>query len=333
MLDVVVQRALDEGDLAPGQRHQRHPVVVEVRELRRRERERVLEQVTTEQRGCPGDGVGDQQREEVGVVVGAPVPPRLRDQLPVTRDDARVAVDELGAPDRADQRCELVPMPVVVLVGHRHVFGVGSHHRQRALEVAIEAEPPGRARDGEARVSADLPLERGIGIGVRAVVADEADPVPVGLGPDRVELAPQQVERRVIGRHADRDARAGRVGPRCDDRLGRGQHADAGELGHDLAARLEPGPQRELELVAGGLRRDLHDPPEAAAVAVQERVLGGARVAREPDRRGWLEPGMQSLERVQSRHPVGHHGLRRSGEHELERAHPRLGAEAPAAHE
>ena len=45
VLDVVVERPLDEGDVAERERHQPEPVVVEVGELGRREGQGVLEQV------------------------------------------------------------------------------------------------------------------------------------------------------------------------------------------------------------------------------------------------------------------------------------------------
>ena len=99
---------------------------------------------------------------------------------------------------------------------------VGGRHRQRPLEVAVEAEARGHSDEREARVPVDLPLPaRSSALGSRAVVADHADPVAVGLRADRVELAAQQLGRRVEGRHADRDPAA--RAPRREAGDGRGR--------------------------------------------------------------------------------------------------------------
>ena len=111
-------------------------------------------------------------------------------------------------------------MPGVVLVGQGDEAAPRRRERERALEVAVEAEPARRARDDEAIVVRDHRLQRGEAVGRRAVVADHADPVRVGLRADRVDLAAEQVERRLEGRHADghlgaraRDRRVGRARP------------------------------------------------------------------------------------------------------------------------
>ncbi len=65
MLHVVVQGTVDELDLAERERNQPDPVVVEVRELRGRERQHRVQQLAPKQRGRAGDRVCDQQREEV----------------------------------------------------------------------------------------------------------------------------------------------------------------------------------------------------------------------------------------------------------------------------
>ncbi len=101
VLDVVVERAVDEADVAARERRERDPVVVEVRELRRRERQRVVEQRAREQRRGARDRVGHQQRQQVRVVVARACPVRVRDQRAVLGDDPLVAVDELRVADRA----------------------------------------------------------------------------------------------------------------------------------------------------------------------------------------------------------------------------------------
>ena len=156
VLHVVVQRPVDVGDLAERQRHQRQPVVVEVRELRRRERQRVDQQLTPQQRGGAGDGVRHQQRQQVGVVVAPAVPPGVGDHGAVTGDDPGVGVDQLRVAERGDERRQLVRVPAVVLIGRaRPAAASVGRERQRALEVAVEAQPPGRTRHDEARVVAD----------------------------------------------------------------------------------------------------------------------------------------------------------------------------------
>ena len=76
--------------------------------------------------------------------------------MPSRVDDPHVAVDELRVADRAEQRLELVRVPAVVLVGERdEARRSAGTSDERALEVAVEAEPPRRARDDEARVAAD----------------------------------------------------------------------------------------------------------------------------------------------------------------------------------
>ena len=69
MLDVVVQRPVDVADLAERERHQREPVVVIVGELAGGNGSASIEQLPAQQRRGAGDGVGDQQRQQIGVVV------------------------------------------------------------------------------------------------------------------------------------------------------------------------------------------------------------------------------------------------------------------------
>src|SRR5439155_20832149 len=123
----------------------------------------------------------------------------------------------------------------------------------------------------ETRVVADLARDRGERLRLGAVVADDADPVAVRLGPDRAHLAREEVAGRFVGRHADRDERAVRRRRRAQGGPGgRGRDGDAGEHGLLGPAALEVAKQAEVDL-ATVTPGDARDAPEAAAVAV--RVL------------------------------------------------------------
>ncbi len=116
VLDIVVERPVDVGDVAQGRRAQRKPVIVEVGELARWERQRVTEQSTREQRRRAGHAVRDEQRQEAVVVGVTEAPIGLGKELVAGPEDALVAVDELRRPERAEQRLKLVGVPAVVLV-------------------------------------------------------------------------------------------------------------------------------------------------------------------------------------------------------------------------
>ena len=210
VLHVVVQRPIDVGNVADGQGGQRDPVVVIVRELRRGEGQCELEQTAGEQRRRARHRVGHKQGQEARVVVPAGRPVGVGGELAVGPDNARVAVDELRVAHRVHERPQLVGVPDVVLVGHRHEGGRGRHQRQGALEVLVEAAPPRRARDQEALVGRDHLLDRGEALRVGAIVADDAHPVAVALGADRLDLTREQVHRRLEGGHHDRDEGAAR---------------------------------------------------------------------------------------------------------------------------
>ena len=262
-----------------------------------------------EQRGRAGDAVGDQQREQIGVVVAPVLPVGLGDQRAAAIHDPRVAVDELRAAELGEQRLELLGVPGVVLVGHRHVLRGHRRQGQRALEVAVEAEPRGRARDDEALVAGDGRLDRGEARGVRAVVADDAHPVAMALGADRVELAREQVERRLVGGHADGDQRP--VARRRRTHLGRRRRLRSGDVGQRRdggATAFELGAQQQLARD----RADPRDAPEAAGIGVGL-----------PDR----------VQHVDARHPVGGHRLRLAVDHDLQLADRRARAMAPARDE
>ncbi len=79
----------------PGQ-----PVVVVGKPGGGREGKRIVEQLAPDQRGRAGDGIGDQQRGEIGVVVASVRPVGLCDDLAVGGDQPLVAVDEQRLADR-----------------------------------------------------------------------------------------------------------------------------------------------------------------------------------------------------------------------------------------
>ncbi len=162
---------------------------------------------------------------------------------PVARDDSSVAVHELVLAQPVEQRRELVGVPTVVLVGHGDELGIGGHELERALEVVVEAEPPRGPRHDEARVLGHLLQQRPVARRARAVVTDDAHPVAVRLLPDRLQLGPQELARRVVGGHGHGDPGAGAARPvHGERRLRRGQRHRA-ELGGHLAAVCELGPQ------------------------------------------------------------------------------------------
>ena len=140
------------------------------------------------------------------------------------------------APAAAASRVvELVGVPEVVLIGHGDVGRGGRSERQRALEVVVEVQPLRRARHHEARVPRHGLLDRGEALGARTVVRDDAHPVPVRLRPDRVELAPEQLERRLVRGHADRDERPA---------PGSGSAGSAGSTGGPVTAMRASGAMR-----------------------------------------------------------------------------------------
>ena len=208
VLDVVVERERDKRHVAERESGEAEPVVVEVVELPGRERKRVGEQLAPEQGGRARDRVRHQHGCDVVVVVAAFLPVRVREHLAVLVDDAGIAVHELRVADLAKQDLELVVLPAVVLVGERHEVGRGRRERHRSLEVPVEADPLRRAGHDEPRIGAQLLLHLGEALRTRAVVAHHADPVAMGLGADRLDLAAKQRERGLVRRHADCNERS-----------------------------------------------------------------------------------------------------------------------------
>ena len=153
VLGVVVEGAVHELDLAERQGGERDPVVVEVRELRGREGQRVVEQVAPHQRRRAGHRVRHQQRGDVVVVVAAAAPSRCR---PAARRRGRPA----GRRCRPAGREPIAPSRVSSLSGSQrsswsamatNSASAGAIDRARS-KLRVEAEP--------ARASA-TPMKRG----------------------------------------------------------------------------------------------------------------------------------------------------------------------------
>ena len=221
----------------------------------------------------------------------APAPVRLGDHRAVARHDPLVAVDELRAVGGGEQRRQLVRMPVVVLVGGRDEARARRRERQRALEVRVEPAPAVGRHQHEALVVAEHRADLGELGRSRAVVGDDAEPVRLRLRADRLDLAPEQLERRLEGRHADRHAR------RPGQRLGQRRDRDSRQRRVDDRARGEPRAQAELDRPAFP-RADPRQAPEPGAVrgrlaarphqveprhpVRRERLLGAVDQQREP---------------------------------------------------
>ncbi len=205
VLHVVVERAVDIGDVAERHRDQREPVIVEVPAGPGRKRQCALDHATAEQAGRANDRVRDQERGEIGVVVPPALPQRLPADLAVGIDPSQVAVGELRRLDRIPQRRELVRIPAIVVVAERDELRLRRNHPQHPLEVPVEAETPLGARQHEPIVAGDGVGDRLVAIRRGAIVADQADPVRVGLPSNRLELGMEELEVRVVGGHADRD--------------------------------------------------------------------------------------------------------------------------------
>ena len=138
-LDVVVERLVDVGDLARASATTASQWSWKGCARRRREGEDVVEQLTAEERCRPGDRVREQQRAEVLVVV-----PRL---APVGAGSARHRVTPPWRRCRRAARRRFPPAAArasQAASGHPGRRASRSRrrgrHRQRPLEVAVEAE-------------------------------------------------------------------------------------------------------------------------------------------------------------------------------------------------
>ena len=207
VLYVVEQRAVDVREVAARARDERSPMIVVGHARRLGEGKHQLEQVAPKQRCRARDGVGEQQRGEARVVVAALPPQRLRDHRAVGADRAGVAVYQARVADPPDEGRELVGMPAVVLVGEGDEPRLGRGHAEGALEVAVEAEAALRARKLEAGIVSDRTLEPGEALGARRVIAEQAEPVAVGLLAKRRDLALEELLLGLESRHAHRDER------------------------------------------------------------------------------------------------------------------------------
>ena len=184
----------------------------------------------------------------------------------------------------------------------------GGTSRQGALEVPVEAQVRLGAREHEPRVARDDLGDRLEALGLRAVVADQADPVAVGLGADRLDLGAKELDVRVEGGHADRDqglpGRAGQVVVRRGSRAARRPRSCRARR-----VAVVPSASRASTL-SSRLARSLARPdrdrrPEAAAVGAK---LGISRT--NPGRARPMPPAVgrerrvQLPEAVEPRHPL-----------------------------
>jgi hypothetical protein len=139
---------------------------------------------------------------------------------------------------------ELVGVPAVVLVGERYVVGGRRREREPALEVAVEADAPRRARQNEPRVAPELLLDGAVTLRACAVVAHDADPVAVSLRPQRLDLAPEQLGGGLVRGHADHDEGSVRGLRRAElERRLRRDDADSAELGEGVRPVREASPK------------------------------------------------------------------------------------------
>ena len=144
VLDVVVERAVDVGDVARAPAR-RAPIQWSWNwQARRvRERQRQLRDLAPEQRRRAGDRCWRPaaRRGRCGCCA-APATASRAARAPSGVDEPLVGVDELrGAERRRAARASLSGVPAVVLVAQRDQLGLGRRQPQRALEVAVEAEP------------------------------------------------------------------------------------------------------------------------------------------------------------------------------------------------
>ena len=241
VLDVVVERPVDVADVAERPRGQREPVIVEVGELRRGEGERVVEQRAREQRGGAGHGVGGQQRQQARVVVGPVLPVRVGHDRAVAPDHALVAVDERRAVEVGQQRRRACRDATRRPGRRARRSGRRRRQRERTLEIRVEAAPPVRRREHEARVVAEHRSDLLQPLGPRAVVGHHAQPVRLGLRADRLDLAPEQPDRRLVRGHADGHQGSAR------ERLGQRGDRDPRQLLLEHPAALEPGAQPQVD--------------------------------------------------------------------------------------
>src|SRR5215475_15390991 len=95
MLTIRVKRPVHVGDLSEREGYGGDPVIViETARLPLWEGQDVVEQLGTEQGGGAGDGVGEEQRSQIPIIVLAGRPVRRGEALPCPVHDFHVTVDE-----------------------------------------------------------------------------------------------------------------------------------------------------------------------------------------------------------------------------------------------
>ena len=293
------------------------PVVVEVAELPRREGQRAVEHLAREQRGGTGHRVGHQEGRQVGVVVACARPSRCRRRSSRRwRRCARRCTRASRCLMRAEQRRELVGVPEVVLVGHRH-------------ELARDA---GRAR-GRAR---SWRRSRAAAASARRRSGDRL-PAP----PPRRQSAREPCSRR-LPRRPSCGASAARIVSSWRRKRSRGgscvamQMATSGPWAGSGGGAVE----RRLGLLQSGCGRARRPPRSrrrgAPGGAARSTLLVAARL--DPDdspepaaEAAWRRVGRGRSNDVAARHAVGARRLRLAVDDELERADPGAWVKAPAA--
>ena len=265
MLDVVIQGASHVGDVAECHRDEGQPVIVEIPAGAVRERQSAVDHTSSKKARRAHDRVRDQERGKVRVVVASPVPQRFRAHVSAGVDPSQIAVGQVSRTHRRPQGLELVRVPAIVVIAESDELGFRRNHAQGTLEVPVETQVPFGTREDEPPVPGNgfgyrlEPLRR------RAVVADQADPVAVGLGADRLHLVTKELDVGVEGGHADRDQRPlrryhhvlvrGGLGPLADVRSCQGQRS--------RSSRGEPGLGPQLKLARPRLGLQLGSSPKS----------------------------------------------------------------------
>ena len=175
----------------------------------------------------------------------------------------------------AEERLELLGIPAVILVAERHDIGVGRAEPQGSLEVAVEVELFRMLSQDEPRIVEQC-LHGTQQVVRRVVVRNDADPVLVGLRLDRGDLRGEEIQGRMMGRHADRDPPT-RTRPRDIER----RRAVSGQDGQAADRPFENIPvpghetQTQVDLGLGRQGRERYDDVEPAEEGVAARIVVG----------------------------------------------------------
>ena len=211
-------------------------------------------------------------------------------------------------------------MPAVVLVAQRDQLGLGRREAERALEVAVEAEPS--LRGARAR-SADRPrrprsirCERAPG-SEQSSLTTQIQSV-VGLRSQRVDLGREQRRVGLEGGHADGDQV---LRGRRAERWSRSRGATSMRPEHEprAAPSAQPASAELHRSLPGRARRDRHRSPEAAPAG------RGSRGIRRGARRGAALPstaarGRRRAPPVEARAVAEHRRRAADGQRRRERA-------------